>query len=124
MSRGAGGALIVWQDQRSAVAHGKAYAQHIDTDGFVQWTADGIVLSQRAGEAPQIMKSSDGNYIVVWADYDHNGGTPDYIRAQKITPGGLPLWTPGETVVTGMAAPSAFQIASDDDGCVWLSGPG
>ena len=117
VSDGAGGAVIVWQDQRSG---SQAYAQYIDFNGDVQWTAGGIVLSQRAGEAPQVMKSSDGNYIVVWADYDHNGGTPDYISAQKITPGGLPLWTPGGTVVTGMGGPWDFQIASDNDGGVMV----
>jgi hypothetical protein len=116
VSDGSGGAVVVWEDSRGPGT--QTYAQHIDSGGSTQWTENGILLSQRSGLAPQIIKSADGNYIVVYADNDSNGGTPDYLRAQKISPGGVLLGDPGGTVITNMGGPDDFQIASDGDGGV------
>jgi hypothetical protein len=123
VSDGSGGAVVVWEDSR--VSATQTYAQHIDSDGTTQWTDNGVLLSQRRGLSPQIIKSDDGNYLVVYRDNDADGWTPDYLRARKISPEGVPLGNPEGTMITDMGAPDDFQIASDGDGgaiVVWAWG--
>jgi hypothetical protein len=123
VSDGSGGAVVVWEDSR--VSATQTYTQHINADGDTQWTENGVLLSQRRGLSPQIIKSEDGNYLVVYRDNDANGGTPDYLRARKISPEGVPLGNPEGTMITDMGAPDDFQIASDGDGgaiVVWAWG--
>lgn len=120
VSDGAGGAVIVWQDSRTSPT--RIYAQHVQANGNISWTAGGIPVSSIYGESPKVIGSNDNAVIVVWIDSDHNGGTKDYLRAQKIDimTGNL-LWTPDSrtqsggttgTVISEIYGPY-FDIASD-----------
>src|SRR6267143_2061807 len=46
-SDGSGGAIITWYDNRSGTSY-DIYAQRINASGAVQWTGDGVPLSQAA----------------------------------------------------------------------------
>jgi hypothetical protein len=119
VSDGAGGAVIVWEDMRASPT--RIYAQRVGADGNTMWAENGIPVSSTHGESPKIIASGDGAYIIVWVDTDHNGGTKDYLRAQKISAAGYLLWpidsiTPsgGTTgVVIGEIYSADFDIASD-----------
>jgi hypothetical protein len=119
VSDGAGGAVVVWEDSRASPT--RIYAQHVGADGSTLWAADGIPISSTYGESPKIIRSDNGTYIIVWVDTDHNGGTRDYLRAQKIDTAGSLLWpadsrTPsgGTTgVVISEIYSTDFDIASD-----------
>jgi hypothetical protein len=127
---GYGGAVIVWQDTRTSPT--RVYAQHVGADGSKMWTENGIPISSTYGESPKIIRSDRGTYIIVWVDTDHNGGTADYLRAQKIDRIGsllLPLdsRTPsGPTgVIIGEIYSPDFDIASDGSSgliAVWERG--
>jgi hypothetical protein len=116
VSDGAGGAVVVWEDFREAPT--RVYAQHVGANGSTLWAANGIPISSIYGEFPKIVRSDDGMYIIVWVDSDHNGGTNDYLRAQKIDAAGSLLWptdsrTPFSGVVIGEIYSADFDIASD-----------
>jgi hypothetical protein len=59
VSDGAGGAIIVWDDSRTATI--QVYAQHIDQDGNLDWTSNGIPISSIRGAVPKIISSDAGN---------------------------------------------------------------
>ena len=128
VSDGAGGAVVVWEDSRTSPT--RVYAQHVGADGSTRWAENGIPISSIYGEFPKIIRSDDGSYIIVWVDTDHNGGTKDYLRAQKVDTTGSLLWpidsrtaSGGTTgvVISEIYSPD-FDIASDGRGgliAVW-----
>jgi len=132
VSDGAGGAVIVWQDQRDPSTT-RIYAQRVGANGSTMWAADGIPISSIYGESPKVIASEDGTVIVVWFDTDLNGGTPDYLRAQKVDMTGTLLWpldsrTPSGgttgTVISEIYS-ADFDIASDGSSgliAVWTLG--
>jgi hypothetical protein len=119
VSDGAGGAVVVWEDWRTSPT--RIYAQHVGADGTTTWADNGFPISSTYGESPKIMRSDDGTYIIVWVDTDHNGGTRDYLRAQKVDTTGSLLWpmdsrtdSGGTTgVVISEIYGADFDIASD-----------
>jgi hypothetical protein len=119
VSDGAGGAVVVWEDW--GVSPTRVFAQHIRADGSTAWADNGIPISSTYGEFPKIMKSDDGSYVIVWVDSDHDGGTKDYLRAQKVDATGSLLWpidsrtdSGGTTgVVISEIYSADFDIASD-----------
>jgi Fe-S cluster biogenesis protein NfuA len=68
-SDGGGGAIITWRDYRGADAD--IYTQRVNSNGVVQWTANGVVIctaSNNQGE-PQICSDGGGGAIITWKDY-------------------------------------------------------
>ncbi|UCF05337.1 MAG: hypothetical protein JSV33_15705 [bacterium] len=57
---GAGGAIITWEDNRDA--NSNIYAQWVDVNGALQWTANGIAVSSEAQDQniPHITTHGDG----------------------------------------------------------------
>lgn len=88
---GAGGAVIAWQDSRSA--SNDIYAQRISATGAPQWTGNGVaVCTATNGQTdPGIATDGSGGAIVVWMDY-RSGGNSD-VYAQRVSAGGAPQWT-------------------------------
>jgi hypothetical protein len=124
VSDGYGGAIIVWDDWRADPA--QIYAQHINTNGEIQWASNGILISSIRGIAPKILRIIEGKYIIVWIDTDANGGTPDYLRTQKLDSAGGLLW-PAEGVIIADIYTSEFEIAPDGGNgliVVWSLGDG
>jgi len=64
---GIGGAIITWQSYRGS-ATADIYAQRIDSNGVVQWTADGVALCVVVFDQNSITMVNDdnGGAILTW----------------------------------------------------------
>ncbi|MGB2908833.1 MAG: hypothetical protein WBB73_17180, partial [Candidatus Aminicenantaceae bacterium] len=91
---GAGGAIIAWYDNRGPFAD--VFAQRIDADGAVQWTANGLRVTNapRAQYFPSISGDGQGGAIIA---YNDNGNE---LRAQRISPTGVLLWPVDGSVIS------------------------
>jgi hypothetical protein len=87
---GAGGAVVVWEDQRGG--NRDIYAQRVNEAGAVQWTADGVAVSVAANDQKEYAVISDGagGAIVAWSDY--RSGTNYDIYAQRVNASGALQW--------------------------------
>lgn len=105
---GAGGAIIVWQDQRrgrfvessgGTTPGFDVYAQRIDGAGVLQWTAEGVAISAQDREqgVPQLISDGAGGAIIVWQD-NRSGNNRD-IYVQRVDAAGVPQWTADGIVV-------------------------
>lgn len=105
ISDGAGGAIIVWYDYRNGIFNADIYAQRINAAGVVQWTANGVAISNAANDQylPTLVSDGAGGAIIAWQDYRNSTGNPD-VYAQRINASGTVLWTTNGVVVT--AAPN------------------
>ncbi len=85
-----GGALIAWVDQRGSSQD--IYAQRVGSNGVLQWTTGGVVVSEAVFDQQAVMLLSDGygGAILTWQD-DRNGSTYD-IYAQRTDADGNMLW--------------------------------
>lgn len=90
-SDGAGGAIIIWQDNR--FSNWDVYAQRINGSGTVQWTANGVAVTNAVSDQtnPQITSDGAGGAVVTWEDF-RSGSNYD-IYAQKINTSGAVQWT-------------------------------
>lgn len=88
-SDGSGGAIITWEDWRSG--NKDIYAQRVDSDGSVAWTANGIAVCNVALDQtqPQIISDGSGGAVMCWQDY-RNGNSDIY--AQGIDANGNAQW--------------------------------
>lgn len=94
MSDNAGGATIIWQDDRNGKID--IYAQRVDSAGVMQWTSNGIAVSTAGDDytlegipektALQGVPDGVGGVITVWEDLRDISGWD--IHAQGITFGG------------------------------------
>jgi len=68
VSDGAGGAVIVWEDERSG--EDDIYAQRVDSSGSAQWTTDGVAISTAADDQqdPRLISDGAGGALIVWED--------------------------------------------------------
>jgi hypothetical protein len=88
---GNGGAYIIWQDvDRSGRA---VYAQHINSNGEAQWTADGIPIgfNAQSRQIPLLTDDNAGGAILAF----HGGDLKGYyhVYLQRINSSGIPQWT-------------------------------
>jgi hypothetical protein len=114
-SDGAGGAIIVWEDYRSA-GNESVYAQRVDADGNVLWTADGILVCTGHGSRGTLAIISDGagGAIVTWED---SRGSFFDIYAQRLDANGNVLWTSnGVAICTAAYNQEEPQLVSDGAG--------
>ncbi|HWO57505.1 MAG TPA: IPT/TIG domain-containing protein, partial [bacterium] len=107
ISDGSGGAIVVWEDNRTGSAD--IYAQRVNHDGTAAWTIDGIPISAAANSqlSPQLVSDGSGGAIIVWQD--HRNGTTD-LYAQRVNGAGSLQWSADGVAVT--TAPSAQQSAA------------
>lgn len=97
---GRGGAIITWQDRRSG-SHYDIYAQRIDANGAVQWTANGLEICtvEYDQRTPQMVSDTRGGAVITWQD-KRNGSDYD-IYAQRIDNSGTIQWTANGVVICG-----------------------
>ncbi len=99
---GAGGAFVVWEDNRTDVAD--LYAQHVLASGAIDPSWPPTDLPVAVGPFNQythaVAADGAGGALVVWQD-DRNavGVTNLDIYAQRLGPGGASLWTPNGVAV-------------------------
>ena len=116
ISDGAGGAIITWEDRRNG-ATSDIYAQRIDSNGIVQWNANGKVICNAITDQrdPRICSDGAGGAIITW--YDYRSGSNNDIYAQHIDSSGTVLWTSnGEAICTEVDHQENPQICSDGAG--------
>ncbi len=110
-SDGAGGAIIVWQDQRSG--HINIYAQRIDGGGTALWERNGIGIytADNSSTSPEIISDGSGGAIIAW-----EGLTG--IRAQRVNADGDTLWPANGIDVCTNVPPSVWtpKLVSDGSG--------
>jgi len=105
-----GGAIIAWKSS------GDIYAQRVDQTGTVAWfSAKAICTSSGSQSNICITSDGSGGAIIAWSDW-RSGSLAD-IYAQRITIGGLVLWTvDGEAICTDDDSQSSPEIVSDGNG--------
>ena len=93
-SDGAGGAIIIWSDNRPSTTGSDIYAQKIDSAGVVQWDANGTVICNAIDSqgTPQIVSNGAGGGIISWTDQRYLSITDRDIYAQKINSAGVVQW--------------------------------
>ncbi len=95
---GAGGAYIIWQDQRTAAASADVYAQRLDNAGSVVsgWAAGGNVVANGANiqNQPQLVSLGTNGLVTTWEDSRSGVGAYD-IYIQRLDASGVAQWTAG-----------------------------
>lgn len=115
-SDGNGGAIIAWDDERSG-SDLDVYAQRINSAGVIQWTVNGVAISNASGVLEggvSITSDNSGGAILTWLD-DSNGSGSSHIFAQRINSSGVKQWLTLGVSVFGVnnASPFDLQIISD-----------
>jgi hypothetical protein len=82
-----GGAVAVWEDERTGTDAWDTYAQRIGADGSMAWTTNGVAVSQDAANqtTPQLAPDGVGGAFVAWKD-DRSGNADIY--AQRVDAAG------------------------------------
>jgi len=115
-SDGSGGAIIVWEDQRSGTTV-EIYTQKIIASGAVLWDTTGVLVNSVTGGSlyPQLINDA-GGAIICWVD--RRTGNPNWdIYAQKINTGGGIQWTlNGEAICLAASNQNTPQLISDGNG--------
>ncbi|MEM9324599.1 MAG: T9SS type A sorting domain-containing protein [Bacteroidota bacterium] len=116
ISDGSGGAIIAWTDARSG--DDLIYAQRIDQDGNVQWTANGVqvvnVTNSNFNTRPAMVSDGSGGAIITWCD--ERSSVLD-IYAQKLNAAGVAQWTAnGVALCTAADEQLIPAIATDGAG--------
>jgi hypothetical protein len=121
---GAGGAIIVWQDDRGD--DWDVYAQHVLAGGAVDlaWPADGRAVRAAAGDQrrPAIVTDGIGGAIVAWHDSGHG------IQAQRVLANGTldSTWpSAGRVLCSSDSTQMTFDmVAGRDSGAIVVWGDG
>lgn len=122
---GAGGAIVTWNDSRGSTSD--IYAQRINAFGAVQWTANGALVCNSAGQQmnPAIIADASGGAIITWMD---SRGADNDIYAQRITAAGVPVWTangvPISTATSGQTNPCIISDGSGSAIIAWTDARG
>ncbi len=115
ISDGSGGAILAWEDYRSG-SFSDIYAQRVDANGNILWTADGVAICDASLDqtSPQLMSDSSGGAILTWSD-NRNGNYDIY--AQRIDGNANVLWTANGVVICTTDFNQLYpQLVSDDSG--------
>lgn len=85
-----GGAIAVWRDDTAG--NDDIYAQRVDASGNKMWTTEGVPVCTDAGEqfVGDVEPDGAGGVFVVWTDQRN---ADDDIYGQRLSAGGIPLWT-------------------------------
>jgi len=111
---GAGGAIVVWYDQRDT--NHDLYARRVDAGGTVLWTQHGVAICTEEHDQTlhQIVSDSAGGAIIVWRD--HRVSFAD-VYAQRIDANGVIQWTvDGLPINTDSGVQDTPQLTADGVG--------
>ncbi len=97
---GSGGAVVTWASYPGS-ASSNIYAQRVDIGGNELWDSTGVEICTDPDKQddPNIERTSDGNYIIVWSD-GRTTATRNDVYSQKVDPNGNPLWTSNGLLIT------------------------
>jgi len=120
-SDGAGGAIISWRDFRNS--NGDIFAQHINSTGGVEWTANGVEVCtySTTQSVPRLVSDDAGGVIITWDDLRNSNQD---IYAQRINSTGGVEWTvDGVAIcVTGNMQTNPELISDGSEGAIitWI----
>jgi hypothetical protein len=111
VSDGAGGAVVVWTDERVS-GYANFYAQHVGADGIPRWAADGVALTTTLADeqAPAITSDDSSGVILTWHSF---GGEGLHAWAQRADGSGSPRWGAQGVELAKVSAQIDPRIASD-----------
>jgi|GEM_PF-1433347 len=118
ISDGSGGAIITWSDERKGNWNSDIYAQRINTDGIVQWAANGVTICNAADDQgwQQLISDGTGGAIITWYDERNGHGNSD-IYAQRIDSSGTIQWAAnGVAICTAENFQGNIRVISDGSG--------
>jgi len=109
---GSGGAIVTWEDFRGSDYD--IYAQRIQSNGAVQWTANGVSVCTATNDQsyPTIVLDGAGGAIISWYD-GRNGPGPD-IFAQRINGAGASQWTSDGVAICTATGSQDNPVMVDD----------
>jgi hypothetical protein len=113
VSDGGGGAIVVWEDQRTSTFSSDIFAQRVNASGTPVWTPDGIALCTASGlqRAGSTVPDGLGGAIAAWEDW--RLGSAD-IYAQRVDSLGNGLWaSDGIAICSAINDQRAPSISSD-----------
>jgi len=119
-SDGAGGAILVWDDDRVNCSGccTDLYAQRLDAGGMATWVPQGVAVctSWRVQSQPAVVGDGSGGAIVAWTD-QRALTEPSDIYAQHLNALGIPQWAlDGVNVTNASSGQGETSIASDEAG--------
>lgn len=121
---GAGGAVIVWEDQRVS-GSSDIYAQRIDSNGATLWTADGVPVctAPEFQESHAITSLVNGDVIIAWSDFRNDPTLANNdIYAQKLSAAGSALWAGnGVAVCTAQGSQGSPALIGDAGGGAFIT---
>jgi len=116
-SDGTGGAIVAWEDGRSAETLRDIVAQHVLASGALDplWPVGGRVLCGAAGaqEDPVIVSDFAGGAIVAWSDRRGGGNALD-VYAQHVRGTGEVDWTVDGIAVCALPGPQLLPAIAPD----------
>ncbi len=114
---GSGGAVIAWQDARTAATSGNdLYVQRVTSTGTPAWTANGVIVCNAVGDQgyPDIRALTEGETAIVWED-KRSGGYDIY--AQRLDAVGSQQWgANGRLLCSSANDQRTPRICSDGSG--------
>ena len=117
---GVGGAILVWQDERSgSLDWDDIYCQRIDLNGNILWTAGGVPLCTGGWlkDWARVVSDGKGGAIFSWIDWINTR-----IAAQRVNAAGTVMWTVnGETARDAAGSPYEPEIVPDGSGGAVIS---
>lgn len=116
VSDGAGGAIITYEDTRVNYSDPDIYVQKINASGVVQWTTNGVLISDAySSVSPKSTSDGAGGAIITWMDL--RNGSAYHIYAQRIDANGNVQWPAnGAAICTIQYGGNLPAITSDDEG--------
>jgi hypothetical protein len=122
VSDGQGGAIIVWQDQRSGSEY-DIYAQRVNAQGTTLWSLNGVAICTAGFDQspPQLIPDNQGGAIIVWEDF-RTGGINSDVYAQRVNSVGSTLWViNGIAICTAASFQDTPKLDSDGQGGAIIS---
>src|SRR5262245_5993923 len=123
VSDGAGGAVIVWEDERSSPDE-DIYTQRINGAGAPQWILDGVPVAVEVGRQSNLEIISDGagGAIAVWQDERVAPNVEVDLYAQRVNFNSAAVWDfNGVPLSVGTGVPSQMSITTDgQNGAVFM----
>ena len=115
-SDGLGGAIIAWDEVREDYPLNRLYAQRIDADGVVRWSAGGVPIYASDIHCNRLMIKPDGTggVIMVW---EVVSGNTYWQYAQRLDSNGATIWQEnGVRVCYTASLQQHLRLISDGSG--------
>jgi hypothetical protein len=112
----AGGAIVVWTDERYGGGNTVVFAQRLNAAGVPQWTANGVSVCGATGGQffPAATADGSGGVVIGWED---GRSDPGDVFAQRLNASGAGVWSvDGRPVSTAANAQGGVTVAPDGSG--------